>query len=209
MSDLQPDPDADYEAYERWCIRHEADPWPTPEFPFGANAPALAADPMPDPDPDALDDDRQLLAVVRDHGVEVNRRGDQLLLHPVSRLPAEVLTRVCQRKAHLLALLAQPDAPDRPAQTPARPSAQAPADWRATLDRLTRDALAIQRAVLAEGERHRFPPVTLGASRSLVGGRLAWEAFVRSNYPAPHRDGLDLADWLATHPAWADDDLLA
>jgi hypothetical protein len=166
-------------------------------------------DPTPDPDPGALDDDRQLLAVVRGHGVEVSRRGDQLLLHPANRLPAEVLTRIGQRKAHLLALLAQPDAPDRPAQAPARPSAQVPADWRAALDRLTRDALAIQRAVLAEGERRGFPAVSLGPGRTLGPGRPAWEAFVRSNCPAPHRDGSDLADWLATHPARADDDLLA
>jgi len=190
MSDLQsdpmPDPDADYEACERWCIRHEADPWPTLEFPFGANA---------------FDDDRQLLAVVRGHGVEVNRRGDQLLLHPANRLPAEVLEQVRQRKAHLLALLAQPDAPDRPAQ--------APTDWRATLDRLTHDALAIQQAVLAEGERRGFPAVSLGPGRTLSRGRLAWEAFVRSSYPTPHREGSGLADWLATHPARADDDLLA
>jgi hypothetical protein len=38
-ADPMPDPDADAEAYERWCIRHEADPWPTPTFDFGANAP--------------------------------------------------------------------------------------------------------------------------------------------------------------------------
>jgi hypothetical protein len=89
-----------------------------------------------------------------------------------------------------------------PAQAPACPSAQAPAQAPArplteALDRLAHDALTIQRAVLAEGERRGFPAVSLGPGRTLGPGRLAWEAFVRSNCPAPHRDGLDLADWLA------------
>jgi hypothetical protein len=88
-----------------------------------------------------------------------------------------------------------------PAQAPACPSsqapAQAPADWLVALDRLAHDALVIQRGILAEGERRGFPAVSLGAGRTLAGGRLAWAAFVRSNCPAPHRDGLDLADWLA------------
>jgi hypothetical protein len=41
IADPRPDPDADYEAYERWCIQHEADPLPPggPDFPFGALAP--------------------------------------------------------------------------------------------------------------------------------------------------------------------------
>jgi hypothetical protein len=45
----EPDPDADYEAYERWCIQHEANPWPEPEFPFGGNAPIeeTSAEPTP------------------------------------------------------------------------------------------------------------------------------------------------------------------
>ena len=161
----------------------------------------LQSEPTPDLDVVPLNDDRQLLVAIEGHGVEVNRRGDQLLLRPANRLPAELLEQVRQRKAHLLALLAQPDAPDRPAQ--------APTDWRATLDRLTHDALAIQQAVLAEGERRGFPAVSLGPGRTLSRGRLAWEAFVRSSYPTPHREGSGLADWLATHPARADDDLLA
>jgi len=162
-------------------------------------------------------EDVKLLAKLRRVGVRLTRDGDNLRIKAERTPPAELLEQVRQRKAQLLALLAQSDTPDRPAQTPARPSAQAPVqpsaqaptDWRATLDRLTRDALAIQRAILAEGERRGFPAVSLGPGRTLGPGRLAWEAFAHSSYPAPHRDGLDLADWLATHPARADDDLLA
>jgi hypothetical protein len=40
IADPQPDPDADYEAYERWCIQHEDDLLsPGADFPFGALAP--------------------------------------------------------------------------------------------------------------------------------------------------------------------------
>jgi len=145
-------------------------------------------------------EDVKLLAELRRAGALLTRDGDNLRIKAERTPPAELLEQVRQRKAHLLALLAQPDAPDRPAQ--------APADWRAALDRLACDALALQRAILAEGERRGFPAVSLGPGRTLGPGRPAWEAFVRSNYPAPHRDGLDLADWLAAHPAQADDDLL-
>jgi len=47
--DPMPDPDADYEAYERWCIQYEADPWPPPTFDFGANAPVEETSDEPTP----------------------------------------------------------------------------------------------------------------------------------------------------------------
>jgi hypothetical protein len=34
---------AEAEACERWCVQHEADPWPTPTFDFGANTPTERA----------------------------------------------------------------------------------------------------------------------------------------------------------------------
>jgi hypothetical protein len=41
IADPRPDPDADYEGYERWCIQHEDDLLSPegPDFPFGALAP--------------------------------------------------------------------------------------------------------------------------------------------------------------------------
>ena len=169
-------------------------------------------------------EDVLLLAELRRAGIRLTRDGDNLRIKAERTPPAELLEQVRQRKAHLLALLAlldSPDTPDKPTEAPARPSTEASAcpsarpstealaDWLSTLDRLARDALAVQRGILAEGERRGYPAVTLGVGRTLAGGRLAWAAFARTNCPAPHRDAADLADWLARNPARADDDLLA
>ena len=152
-------------------------------------------------------EDVKLLAELRRAGVRLTRDGDNLRLKAERTPPAELLEQVRQRKAQLLALLAEWTPPEAtPSERPSE--ADGLAELRAALDRLARDALAVQRAILAEGERRGFPAVSLGPERTLGPGRLAWAAFVRTNCAVPHRDAADLIDGLARNPARADDNLL-
>jgi len=133
---------------------------------------------------------RQLLAIVLSYGVEVSRaEGDRLQIRPASKLPREVLEQVRHHKAELLALVS--------------PSGEGEASWPdlwTSLDRLRREVLALQQAILAEGQRRGYPAVPLGPGRTLKPGRQAWEAFIHASFPNLHRDGLELIRWLIDSP---------